>query len=203
MTNQTGIALIALLGVIVGAFLTGFFSWLGDRRRVRSEDARRWLADRRRTYAIFLGLAESMLREIDSVAIFLGEEGTPISEGDEVIIKDGLLEYQDEWESVLQPAVGEVQLLATPKVADLADRVSGALLDITGEVEIRGSFDAYYAGWFQAGDLVQVLRDAMRQELGLEALAGQSWDTRRPGGWPWLNDRPARESYVQKSLESD
>lgn len=105
------------------------------------------------------------------------------------------------WEEVLQPALEEIQLLASPEVTDLADRVSGALLHITIEIETPSTFVDYYPGWFQARDLVQILRDAMRQELGLKALPEQPPDMKLKDNWPWLPDRPDRDSYRQVHVE--
>ena len=91
--------------------------------------------------------------------------------------------------------LGEVQLLATPHVADLADRMSGALLELTSLVTPKGAFTQYYPTWFQTQDLLHVLRDAMRVELGLNEM--ETAEFRRSGDWPWLPDRPQRESYIQ------
>ncbi len=113
-------------------------------------------------------------------------------------MREELQAYFAKWEDELQPLLGEVQLLASPKVADLSDRVSGALMEITAQVEIEGSFSEYYPGWFQADDLINVTRNAMREELGLEAVGSDRWALRRDNGWPWLDERPPRESYVQE-----
>lgn len=202
MELEASVALIAggfaLAGGFGGAALTAWFSRAAARSRTRTEDERRWLMERRHAYAGFLALAESMLREIDDVAVLLSYDGDePASDDDEEMLGDGLLDYFAKWDEVLQPALGEVQLLASPTVAGLADRVSGALLEITGEVESRGAFTAYYPAWFQAPDLVQVLRNDMRRELGLEPMLPEAHEFPRVGGWPWLPDRPPRDSYVQ------
>ncbi len=207
MDSNAHVALIAggfaLVGVLGGASMTAWFGIVADRRRTRVEDERRWLLARREHYAGFLGLATSMLREIDGVAIFLSHSSdSPVTKEDEEYIREGLLEYQIKWNEVLQPALGEVQLLGSPRVAELADRVSGALLEVTTVVETRGAFTEYYPSWFQTGDLIQVLRDAMRQELGLESMPPQSWDSRRSDDWPWLPDRPSRDSYRQETSDN-
>ena len=186
----------ALAGVIGGVLLSGRISRRTDERRVESEDERRWLMERRQIYGAFLGLAESMLQEIDGLAVFLSSDGSqPLSEDDEALVSEGLFEYQLKWNEDLQPALGEVQLMATSPVVDLADRVSGALMELTATVELRGAFQDHYPMWFQARDLLQVLRNSMRAELGLAEVDVAS---PRSPEWPWLPDRPARASYLQQ-----
>lgn len=139
-----------------------------------------------------------MLKEIDGVAVLLSYDGAePISDGDEQLVRDGLFEYFVRWDDELQPALGEVELLASPHVADLADRVSGALMELTATVEMRQPFTEHYPTWFQTQDLLEVLRNAMRVELGLSPMAKDRSAGRRSADWPWLPDRPPRQSYVQ------
>lgn len=95
-----------------------------------------------------------------------------------------------------QPALSDLQLVAGGKVADLADRASGALLAPTDAVVTQGAFVDYYPVWFRAQDLVYVLRNAMRVELGLrDPIAA---DVPRDASWPWLHDRPSEEEYVRR-----
>ena len=183
----------ALGGVLLGGVVNSLAAW---RQRI-SDDKRRWLADRRSLYAAYLGIAASKLQEIDSVAGLLRywpDDPMPTEE-DRSSMKDDLYEYFSGWETEVQPALGEVQLLASERVADLADRVSSALMEVTVYVEQEDTFTAYYPMWFQAQDLLGVLRNAMRDELGLEELANTF--VRRNPGFPWLADRPSRESYMQ------
>lgn len=83
---------IGVLGTIIGVVMT---TWLGrsaERRRLAAEDDRRWLADRRRIYAGFLVLAQSMLRDIDGVAVFIPYRGDEeVTAEDEALIADGLV----------------------------------------------------------------------------------------------------------------
>lgn len=200
MVSDLTVALVAgsfvLAGGIAGVLLSGWISRGADERRVASEDERRWLVERRQIYGVFLGLAESMLQEIDGLAVFLSSDGgQALSEDDEVLVREGLLEYHLRWDEDLQPALGEVQLMATSPVVDLADRVSGALMELTATVELRNAFDDHYPMWFQARDLLQVLRNSMRAELGLAEIDVTS---PRSSDWPWLPDRPERASYVQQ-----
>ena len=111
-----------------------------------------------------------------------------IAEGDETFIRNGLQGYYERWDDELQPALVEVQLIATPEVSDLADRVSAALMEITAPVELRRYFVDYYPGWFQAQDLLQVLQNSMRNELG---VSGELDLVPKSDDWPWLPDRPS------------
>jgi hypothetical protein len=202
MDPQTATALLTggftIAGGVAVAILSALLSRSNEFRKVKVEDDRRWLLDRRAIYAKYLGLAEVMLREIDGVAAFLSYDGAnEISSEDEEFILQGLTDYFAKWDESLQPLLGEVQLLATGNVADLADRVSGALMEITWRIEKRASFTSYYPAWFQAQDLLQVLRDAMRTELGLPAL-GSLTAGPRGDDWPWLDSRPSYESYIQQ-----
>jgi transposase-like protein len=58
----------ALGGGALGAGLTWLGSRANDKRRLAAEDDRRWLADRRKVYASYLGLAQSLQEEIDDAA---------------------------------------------------------------------------------------------------------------------------------------
>ncbi|WHT21049.1 hypothetical protein N8J89_08275 [Crossiella sp. CA-258035] len=186
----------ALAGALSGGLLTGILNILANKKRQGYEDTRRWLSDRRQIYAHYLSLCEAMLREVDNVACFLPYYGPEeIDKESESFLKDGLFEYITKWDDELQPALFEVQLMASPDVADLAERVSGALMCLTTYIERREAFTEYYPTWFQCQDLLQVLRNAMRTELSLPPLK-TSWPHKAPG-WPWLKTRPPREQYIQ------
>lgn len=188
---------IGVVGSLAGVTLSTWFNRKSEDRRLQEQDARRWLVDRREAYAKFLGLAESMLREIDRVAIFLSYEGdATLSAEDEALIEDGLADYLAKWEEELAPDLGALQLLAEAKVADLADRVSGALMEVTGEVERRGAFTRYYPTWWRCRDLVMVLRNSMRVELGLPEILETPFP--RVTEWPWLPDRPNEAEYIRR-----
>lgn len=183
----------ALAGVLLGGAVNSFVGW----RQRKAEDKRRWLADRRSLYATYLGIVTSKLQEIDSLAVFLRhnpEDPAPDPE-DHGLIKEGLHDYFAGWEIEVQPALGEVQLIASDRVADLADRVSSALMEVTVDLELDNAFTDYYPTWFQAQDLVGVLRNAMREELGLGEL--RNTRVRDQPDYPWLPERPSRESYHQ------
>lgn len=128
-------------GVLAGVVLNNRLGRRTDERRLDADDARRWLADRRLIYSNYLSLSEQMLRRVDAVGVFLSYDGNnEITDEDELIIAEGLSEYLAAWEDELQPALHEVQLMASPEVSDLADRVSGALMEVTTTIETRGNF---------------------------------------------------------------
>lgn len=191
---------LGVSGTIVGVVMT---TWLGrsaERRRLSAEDERRWLADRRSAYAEFLLQGQSMLREIDGIAVFLPYRGDEeLSEEDDALMQEGLYEYFARWEEQLQASLGDLQLVAGSEVADLADRVSGALMEITATVETRRAFVDYYPGWFRAQDLLGVLRNAMRSELGLKDSISTVYP--RDEDWPWLPDRPTEEEHIRRQTE--
>ncbi|MFY1597118.1 hypothetical protein [Micromonospora sp. WMMD737] len=188
----------AIIGGIGGVMISGRIARNNDLRRWKAEDDRRWLADRRKVFASYIVLVEAMLRDIDRIGAFLPYYGDePISEEDESSIGEDLHEYIRKWDDELQPALLEVQLMAGPRVADLANRVSGGLMEITTPIELRNSFVSYYPGWFQAKDLANVLYEEMRTELGLPKSGLSTFPAKHDPNWPWLTDRPSRESYIQ------
>lgn len=202
--------MVSAMGAVVPSILTGCFtlvgglggilltsllnSWSGRQRQL-ADDQRRWLSDRRQIYARFLSLCEVLLREVDDVAAFMPYDDTQkISEEDKQIIHEGSL-WMHKLDEDLQSVLFEVQLMASPDVADLAERMSGALFEVASEVSSDRMFVVYYPAWFQARDMLQVLRNGMRAELDLPPLKGSEFP--RPRDWPWLPDRPARETYRQ------
>jgi len=197
----TGIC--AALGVLGGAILTGLTNSRIENQKKVNEEAGRWTADRRMLYARYVTLCESMLRQVDAVAVFLryDSSGRPDSDTDEQFVSEGLLEYHARWDEELQSVLEELQLIAGDEVADLADRVSGALMELTSPIELRESFTSYYPAWFQTKDLLAVLRNAMRVELGVGRLSASTFV--RSADWPWLPDRPPAESYVQRHSSSE
>jgi hypothetical protein len=156
-----------LVGVMGGVWLTSQFAQRSDQRRITSEDDRRWLSDRRHVYAAYLGIVTSMLRSIDDTSSFLSDEGKSIDPGDEVMLNGHAFEFYSRWDDELQPALGEVQLLAGPKVAETADRTSWALMELNGFIDSRQSFTIVTEYGFKTRHLLDATRNAMRSELGL------------------------------------
>ena len=183
-----------LVAGVLGAVLAGIFARRGERSRHQAEVDRQWVTDRRAVYARYLALAEVMHREVDAIAVFLSYDGKKeVKQEDDDVISEGLIDYFITWDDELQPLLGEVQLVASKNVADIADRVSGALMELTSFLESRQAFTSYYPVWFQTRDLIHVLRNEMRVELGLPSHG----DSVHGKDWPWLKSRPSTESYVQ------
>jgi hypothetical protein len=177
-----------LAGVLGGVLLTSHLTRRADEQRMSGEDARRWLIDRRKVYAEYLGIIFSMLREMDGLACFLpNEEEEEISEENEAYLKDNLFEYYMRWDDKLQPALEEIQLLAKPQVAELADRTSWALIELGGFVESRQPCSLIYPYINQTRRLIDITRNAMRAELGVVDPVNTF---PMPRDWPWLPDEP-------------
>lgn len=204
MASDVSIALVTgafTLGAGVGGvLLAGWQARKTEERHLAAEDARRWLDERRRIYANYLGLVEALLHLLDTAGVFLpSEDGRELSEQDEAVLEEDHGRFLGRWFDDLQPALADVRMMAsTASVADLADRVSGGLWIIAGMVDERHPYPEFHPAWFQAKDLAQVLRAAMRRELGLPA--GDPAPFEREDDWPWLPDRPSRQSYVDRGL---
>jgi hypothetical protein len=109
---------LALGGIVIGHLLTARTSRAAEIDRREAEDARRWRSDRRAIYAKYLGLASVMLRDIDGIGCLPYDGSQSLSAEDDEAIRELLFEYIVDWNEDLQPALGEVQLLASPEVAD-------------------------------------------------------------------------------------
>ncbi len=113
----------ALVGGLGGVILSSHLASRTDEKRTANEDDRRWLVDRRNLYAKYLSLIASMLQGIERASVFLSHDGTkPITEEDEELVKEEVLGLYSRWDDEVQFMLGEVQLIAAPKVAELADR---------------------------------------------------------------------------------
>jgi hypothetical protein len=175
-----------LCGVLGGVLLSGYFSRRAERSRVASEDERRWLADRRHVYAAYLAIVTSMLRNIDSMLAFLpASEAKKITAKDESFLKEEVFDFYGRWDDELQPALGDVQLLAGPSVAELADRTSWALMELNGFMDSRQNYEIVNEYAFKTRYLLDAIRNAMRTELGLTSPIKTF---PMPEDWPWLSD---------------
>lgn len=189
---------VAALGIgSIGTYLIGLSA---DRRRLAADDERRWLNDRRSLYARFLSVIEQLEREADRIACFLPHDrhSPPLSADDDRLIREMSFEWITRWEAELQAMLTEIELMASPVIADLAVRASQGVLEAVPQVQHLGggetrvtpaAYDDHWPVQQAAKDLCGVLRNAMRQELGLAETL-----TREPlvdADWPWLPDRPS------------
>ena len=185
-------------GVLGGVLLTSHFAQRADQRRITSEDERRWLADRRQVYAHCLAVVTSMLRSIDGTSSLLGSKEKAAASDDESTLKEDVFTFYQRWDEELQPVLGEVQLLAGPKVAELADRTSWALMELNGFIDSRQQFEIVTEYGFKTRHLLEAVRNAMRAEIGLTSPVRTF---PMPEDWPWLPDEPkaADEKGSEKS----
>lgn len=190
--------LFALAGGLGGVLLSNYLTHRSEKSRLAIDDARQLLTDRRQVYAMYLGLVTSMLQEIDRIALYLPNEDRQLSAKHESKIAEGVIQYHERWGDQLQPSLTEVRLVATPRVAELAGRLSAALLTLGTLIDSRAPFEDYYPRYFQTRDMLQVVGNAMRTELG-QPDAVENLD--QQGDWPWLPDRPSRESYIREGLK--
>lgn len=175
MEPEVVTGLFALGGVILGSGATHLFGLVAARQKTQAEDDRRWLADRRTIYAAFLGLCESLLWESQKVVwalprmwdedVAAGEDPDPESYNDS--LTNLIYEFHNRVDTELLTALGELQLMAGPQVADSAHTSALALqVGISAELEQTEAREVFTL----VKDLVSDLRDAMRVELGLPGL---------------------------------
>jgi hypothetical protein len=170
---------LTLLGTFGGAFFTAKLSRMAERDRREAEDARRWQGDRRALYAKYLHTTSVMLRDISLLREHLPQNNNrSISAADEERIDEDLSKFLRRWHQDIWPAAGEIELLASSEVADLAAGVSGELMDLyvlfqlvmhgeSGSTFGEPTVDNFVATWRRIADLRSDLRAAMRRELGV------------------------------------
>lgn len=199
LSTATTTWLLSILAALLGSAATYLVSRSGDRRRLAAEDERRWLNDRRALYARYLGLVERLERDADSIACFLphDEDAPAIKDDDERLVREMSQEWMECWDTELQPMLSEMELLATPKVADVAARAAHEILEAVPQPQYLGPDDSritpavYSDHWptqRMAMGLRELLRNEMRIELGLDPVLNQAPDDRN---WPWLGDQPS------------
>jgi hypothetical protein len=194
----------ALIGGLGGVILSNYLTSRTDDKRTANEDERRWLVDRRNLYAKNLSLIASMLKGIERASVFLSYDGTePITEKDEELVKEEVLDLYTRWEDEVQFMLGEVQLIASPKVAELADRTSWAFMMLIGDMDSRKTFREVNAGYYRTLHLAEALRNAMRDELGLTDPI-HTWPKSEEWlDWPWLSDKPKELDDTENGNATD
>lgn len=199
LSTVTTTWLLSVLAALLGSTATYLLSRSGDRRRLAAEDERRWLNDRRTLYARYLGVVEYLERDADSIACFLphDEHAPAMKNDDERVVREMFQEWMERWDTELQPMLSEMELLATPTVADLAARAAHGILAAVPQPqylkadESRITPAVYSEHWptqQMAKGLREPLRNEMRIELGLDPVSNQAPDDQN---WPWLGDQPS------------
>jgi len=191
--------LAALTGGLL-ALLGALLSWLvnrsGDKRRLDAEDERRWMKDRRSLYARYLSLIEQLDREAGSIACFLphDSEAPAMSEKDEALIREMSHEWLALWDDDVQPALSEMELMAKPKLADLAARAAHAILTAVPQTKIVGvgngedivtpsDYGRYWQTAKRVRPVIEAMRNEMRSELELHAVMNKA---PTDPDWPWI-----------------
>lgn len=191
---------IGVGGSLCGVLLSTFLGSRAERQRLAEADARRWLEDRRRVYADFLLLSQSMLKQIEFPGLNLPYDDTKSENRDEKAVRiDLVYEYFGRWEDELQPVLAELMLVSGAGVADMASRVSDALMELGGFIEVGGYYVDFYPKKQRTDDLIGLLRNTMRGDLGNR----EDIDSRvtRDAGWPWPSSIPDEVEYVRRQTE--
>lgn len=176
----------ALGGSLGGVLVTAHLSRRAERERAAVEDRRRWVAEWRHAYAIYIGIARSMSDQLEAAGNYLTHEFKKSAE-EELGERTNKLVAQ--WHSELQPALGEVLLIATPEVAELSARVADVLLYVTGALidpEGRSVFESWQN---KCRRMLGALIDTMRSELGVSGVIDSKAIADASLGrddWPWL-----------------
>lgn len=192
--------LIGVGGSLCGVLLSTFLGARTERRKLSEADARRWLEDRRRVYADFLLLCQSMSNQIEFTGLNLPYDDSKSEDEDSRDARiDQVYEYYGRWEDELQTILAEVMLVGGANVADMAARVSDALMGLGGFAEVGGYFVDFYPKKQRTDDLIGLLRNTMRGDLGNH----EDIDSRPTGDaeWPWPSSIPGEIEYVRRQTE--
>lgn len=200
--NPAAVAMIsgafALTGGLGGALLAGFLTIRANKSKQDDEDSRRWQSDRRKIYAQYLGLLESMVRQSEDFTEVMDPKRW--DEDSELVAKfarDASKDYLQRWQREVEPTMFEIQLMASPKVADLAVALARSLLNLETSlneqitsIEFEEEILPHY--WRE----IAVLRNAMRNELNLPNLELANLD-------PVLRSWYSREPVIDPEQEAD
>jgi hypothetical protein len=154
---------IGVVGTLTGVWLNSLLTRRADRKRVRIEDDRRWLADKKRVYVEFLNLADSMIYQVSNITLGYYDPNTGESIEASEETQRGLDEFMDRVNKQLDPILAELRLISTDKVSELAERISETLLLAWEDVAYDCGQDSYKP----IRELLDATRVAMRLELGL------------------------------------
>jgi hypothetical protein len=172
----------AVIGTLAGVLLNSLLTQRVDRRRVKIEDDRRWLADRRHIYVKFLSLMDSLLDQVVNIPLGSYDSSTKKWARDPET-EDELEEFVNRVNSELYPALGELRLIATSTVAKFAERTSDAIMLVWEDIAASGGGDTYKP----TRNLLDATRNAMRLELGLPDSIASGPTQAELDQWPWLS----------------
>jgi len=195
-------SIVAVASALLGIWLGHMLKTREDVQRLQAEDERRWMAERKVAYSAFLQEAHAMAREIEWLALNLPYDPSKPGDGDLNVVAEDLPTYYGRWDEKTQEVLTNLQLVSGARVGELAQRVVDALLEVATPVETRGYFTEYYPLMLALDDLIQVLHNAMREELGMPDPI--DWEGRRADDhWPWLEDRPPISTFRQGHGQHD
>lgn len=198
--------LLSILAALLSSAATYILSRSGDRRRLAAEDERRWLNDRRTLYARYLTLVERLERDANSIACFLphDEDAPAMEDDDDRLVREMSQEWMECWDMELQPMLSEMELLATPRVADVAARAAHGVLAAVPQPQHLGPgvsritpaiYSDHWPTQQMAKGLHELLRNEMRIELGLDTIADRALADR---SWPWLDGQPSYADHRER-----
>lgn len=176
----------ALGGSLGGVLVTAHLSRRAERERVAVEDRRRWVAEWRHAYAAYIGIARSMSDQLEAAGNYLPHQ-LKESAANELGKRADKLVVQ--WHSELQPALGEVLLIATPEVAELSARVADGLLYVTATLVDPDGHSKFESWNDKCRKMLGDLIDTMRSELGVSGVIDSGSIVDASLGrddWPWL-----------------
>jgi hypothetical protein len=174
---------LAVTGTLAGVLLNSLLTQRVDRERVKIEDHRRWLADRRRIYVAFLSLVDSLLDQLGNVPLGSYDSQENKVNREPKKTEKALDKVARRVNNELYPVLGELRLIATSKVAKFAERTSDALMLAWEDIAHGGGGGTDKP----TRDLLDATRNAMRLELGLQDSISSGPTQAELDQWPWLS----------------
>lgn len=189
----------ALVGVVVGALLTGAFTWWADQRRwardddIRSrdharEDRVRWIADRRKLYVDYLAAAhraEQLGKEAQHGFVYarqFNDTGDTREAANEHDRASGAWNAYVEATEDMRRALAELELVAPSNVAAIADELNVAVIGLVDALTRQTRGAPSPAGAVERDEqvvkieerhrtLLDELKRAVRCDLGVDVEA--------------------------------
>lgn len=168
-----------IVAVVVGSLLSHVVTARQDRRRLKADDARRWMADRRTMYAALLRAFEDQLAQHRRLLILLPEtdEYDDIERTDFDALIVAVVEPHRDLENRITPMLDEVRLLASRSVGDgahgvaiMLDRLCRSVKIDHGEIRSVPIREVHADAVAEVASEIEGLRWTMRGELGVPDL---------------------------------